>query len=265
MPEEKEDFMTTEDWIKKLKHQAEDSREYRHKLYEKVDLKSRKNILDVGCGTGAVTLDIAQLSGGEVIGIDIDPEKLEEARRALADIPNVKLMEGDVVDLPFEDEIFDLVVFNIVLMHVKEQQRAVDEMARVTQKGGYVLGSLEPDYASKIDYPEDPATPLILNSIEDRGSDIYAGRKLKTLFNRAGLETQIGMDTESDFLLVRDNKKYLDMYLKDFWMFEKLFKKDGWTDEEIESYKSEEIERINKGLSFHFIPSFYAIGRKLSD
>ena len=48
MPDEKQDEWTCEDWIKKLKYQAEDSREYRHKLYEKVDLKNKKKILDVG-------------------------------------------------------------------------------------------------------------------------------------------------------------------------------------------------------------------------
>jgi ubiquinone/menaquinone biosynthesis C-methylase UbiE len=264
MSDKKQDEWTCEDWIKKLKYQAEDSREYRHKLYEKVDLKNKKRILDVGCGTGAVTLDIALLSDGEVVGIDIDSEKLGEAKRALANISNVKLMEGDVLDLPFEDESFDLVAFNIVLMHVKDQQKAMEEMVRVTQKGGYVLGTLEPDYASRIDYPEDPATSFILESFKERGTDIYAGRKLKVLFNQAGLKTEFGMDTESDFVLIKDSKKALELFEKDFWLFEKLLKNRDWTDEQIEKYKSDEIERIKSGLCFHFTPCFYAIGRKLS-
>jgi ubiquinone/menaquinone biosynthesis C-methylase UbiE len=265
MSDEKQDDWTCEDWIKKLKYQAEDSREYRNKLYEKVNLKNKKKILDVGCGTGAVTLDIALLTDGEVVGIDIDSEKLGEAKRVLANISNVKLMEGDVLDLPFEGKSFDLVVFNIVLMHVKDQQKAMEEMVRVTQKGGYVLGTLEPDYASRIDYPEDPATSYILKIFKERGADIYAGRKLKVLFNQAGLKTEFGMDTESDFVLIKDSKKILDMFLKDFWLFEKLLIKRGWTDERIKKYKIEEIERIKSGLSFHFTPCFYAIGRKPTD
>lgn len=144
-----------EDWIRKLKQQAEDSMEYRHVLYEKVDLKNKKNILDVGCGTGAVTLDIAQSTNGQVTGIDIDSEKLEEARKVLYNIPNIKLMEADVLDLPFEDETFDLVLFNVVLIYIKDQQKGMSEMARVIKKGGYVMATLEPDYASYISYPED--------------------------------------------------------------------------------------------------------------
>lgn len=253
---------TTDDWIKKLKQQAEDSKEYRHHLYEKVNLKNKQKILDVGCGTGAVTLDIALLTKGEVIGIDIDSDKLQEARRALSKVANIKIMEGDVLDLPFEDGTFDLVVFNIVLMHIKDQQKAVDEMVRVTQKGGVVLGTLEPDYASKIDYPENPATPLILKNLEELGADLHAGRKLKVLFNKAGLKTEVGIDIESEFIFPKDDKKRLEMFLKDFWIFEKIFQKNGWSEEQKNKFKQETTERIKNGQSFSFTPCFYAIGRK---
>ena len=61
---------TTEDWVKKLKQQAMDSREYRHKLYQHVDLTNCERVLDVGCGTGAITMDIAEHTKGDIIGID---------------------------------------------------------------------------------------------------------------------------------------------------------------------------------------------------
>ena len=76
MPEEEP--LTTEDWIKKLSRQADENRLYRYKLYKQVDLEKKDRILDVGCGTGAVTLDIARLTKGEVVGIDIDVDKLME-------------------------------------------------------------------------------------------------------------------------------------------------------------------------------------------
>lgn len=253
----------TKDWAKKLKQQTEDSEEYRHRLYEKVNLSTRKRILDVGCGTGGITLDIAQLTKGQVIGIDNDPEKLEHAKRLLADVPNVTLMESDVLDMPFEDEYFDLVVFNIMLIYVKDQQKAVNEMARVTKKNGVVLATLEPDYAGRFDYPECPYVPLMLESMEELGADLYTGRKLKYLFATAGLKTEVGMDTESDFIFHRDEKMSLDRFLRDFWVFEKLFKKANWTEGQVQKFKEEEIERIKKGLSFHFPPCFYAIGRKI--
>lgn len=255
---------TTDDWIKKLKQQAENSSKYRHKLYNKVDLRNRNKILDVGCGTGAVTLDIASFTNGEVIGIDIDTEKLQEAERALAKVPNIKLMETDILDLPFDDGTFDLVVFNIVMMHIKpkDQSRAVAEMARVTKKGGFVLGTCEPDYEARVEYPEDEMTQLIFDNIKEVAADVAAGRKLKVLFNEAGLQTEVGIDTEDDFILIKDDRVWLARFKQDFWLMEKIFRKAGWTTEQIEKFKKNKMEKIKNGLSFMFIPCFYAIGKK---
>jgi ubiquinone/menaquinone biosynthesis C-methylase UbiE len=176
-------------------------------LYEKVDLKNKKRILDVGCGTGAVTRDIALLTRGDVIGIDTDTEKLRHAKRFTIDTPNVRSMEADAIDLPFEDEMFELVVFNIVLVYIKDQQKAINEMARVTQKNGVVLATMEPDYASRINYPEDQLFPVALRYMEEISADLCIGRKLKVLFNRAGLKTEVGMGTETDYILIGDDKK----------------------------------------------------------
>ena len=217
----------------------------------------------MGCGTGAVTLDIANLTDGEVIGIDIDTEKLQEAQRVLAEIPNIKIMEADAADLPFDDETFDVVVFNIVMMHIKGQQKAVTEMVRVIKPCGFLLATLEPDYTGKIEYPEDPALPLILKNLEEIGADLSAGRKLKFLFTNAGLKTEIGIDTKSEFIFHQDDKKRLEMFKKDFWILEKVLKKNKWPEKEIEKYKQETEERIKKGLSLSFIPCFYAIGKKI--
>lgn len=263
MSDVKKDEWTVNDWIRKLKQQAEDSREYRYALYEKVDLKNKKKILDVGCGTGAVTLDIALLTKGEVVGIDIDKEKLKEAERVLSTIPNIELMGADALDLPFEDETFDLVVFNILLLYIKEQQRAINEMARVTKKGGYVMATLEPDYASYIDYPENPFTPLLVKHMEGLGGDIFTGRKLKTLFSTAGLKTEVGIETAGDYIIMKEDAKLLKNFTDQFWVVEKVFKKNDWAEEEIEQYRKKMEERWKKGLQFGFMPCFYAIGKKV--
>ena len=116
---------TTQEWVKKLRQQARDSMEYRHRLYERVDLANRERVLDVGCGTGAITVDLAEHTGGHVIGVDIDEAKLEEARKVLSHVPNVEFRNADAQDLPFDDGTFDLVVFNLVLIYVPDQQRAL--------------------------------------------------------------------------------------------------------------------------------------------
>jgi len=124
------------------------------------------------------------------------------------------------------------------------------------------LATLEPDYASRIEFPESPVAPLFLQKIEELGADLYTGRKLKILFNKSGLKTEVGIDTETEYIFIKDDKKRLSKFLNQFWVSEKLLEKDGWTKKLIEDYKQEEIKRLKDGLSFCFPPCFYAIGRK---
>ena len=56
------------DLAQRFKDLAEETEEFRHALYKKVELASKKKILDAGCGTGAITHDIASLTEGEIIG-----------------------------------------------------------------------------------------------------------------------------------------------------------------------------------------------------
>jgi ubiquinone/menaquinone biosynthesis C-methylase UbiE len=266
MPDNKINW-DTDDWVKKLKQQAEDSVKYRHKLYKMVNLKDQKKILDVGCGTGAVTDDIAQLTVGKVTAIDIDTKKLEHAKVILTGRSNVKVMEANVLDLPFEDGTFDLVIFNIVLIHVKaaEQQNAINEMTRVTKPGGTVLATLEPDYDGYINYPEDPVSDLMNDSLRKIGADLQTGRKLRSLFSTAGLRTEIGMETETNFLFISDSKTQLEMFEKNVWVVEKILESAKWSKDKIQEYITNQRAKIKDGLVFRFTPGFYAIGRKPAD
>lgn len=95
--------------------------------------------LDAGCGTGIYTRRLAE-RGLEVAGIDLDPEMVAAARLKA---PAARLIQGDVMSLPFEDASFDLVVSVTVLCFVSDPQRAVGELIRVARPGGrVVLGEL---------------------------------------------------------------------------------------------------------------------------
>lgn len=257
---ERYDPLTTQEWIKHLRYQADETKEHRHYLYEKVELKTKRRILDVGCGPGFITADIASLTGGRITGIDIDEKKLEHAK-TLVRCNRITFAKADALHLPFKDETFDLVVFSFVLMHIREQQKAVNEMVRVTQKNGIVLATMEPDNVAAISYPQDEMLPLFLKDLRDMGSDARTGRKLQFLFRKAGLNPEVGISTRSS-TMNKDATVVLENFLNRFWVSEKLFRKNGWTDSQIEDYKQRQIELIKNRLFISFIPVFYAIGRK---
>jgi ubiquinone/menaquinone biosynthesis C-methylase UbiE len=251
--------MSTEDWIVFLKKQADHTREFRHSLYERVDIKRRKRILDVGCGSGVITAEIASLTGGDVIGVDIDSQKLAYAKLIT---PRITVMEADALYLPFRDNTFDLVMFSVVLMHIKEQQKAVNEMARVTRKNGIVLATMEPDHAGALHYPESRSHPLFMKNLEEKGSDTHMGRKLKYIFTSAGLKTEIGITTHDMDMMNRNSNEFLEHFLHYFEFTKKSLRKYNWTEDEIETYKQDYVYLIENNLWFSFMPIFYAIGRK---
>jgi ubiquinone/menaquinone biosynthesis C-methylase UbiE len=256
----RQDIHTPEEWAEILKKQADYTKTYRHTLYEKVDIQTKKKILDVGCGTGAVTEDIASLTDGYITGIDIDDLKLEYAKSLISD--RIHVMLADVLQLPFRDETFDLVVFSVVLTHIHQQQKAVNEMTRVTCKDGIVLATMEPDYAGILNYPESEADLILRESFEDIGVEMYTGRKLRYFFGKAGLKTEIGLFSDYSNILNEDGEKQVESFLKYFEKTEKRLVDYGWTSQQVEEYKQERLELIKNNLLFSFCPCFYAIGRK---
>jgi arsenite methyltransferase len=98
-------------------------------------------VLDVGCGVGVTSCFLAKQYGCRVVGVDIRAKMVERSeeragREGVAD--RVEFRVADAQDLPFEDGLFDAVITESVTSFPEEQQRAVDEYARVTRPGGYV-------------------------------------------------------------------------------------------------------------------------------
>ncbi|MCU1465751.1 MAG: hypothetical protein JWM72_1679 [Actinomycetia bacterium] len=97
--------------------------------------------LDAACGTGRHARHLVEL-GHEVVGIDLTPEMLDHARRA---VPEARFLEGDVTDLPADDNQFAVVVCGLALAHVADLDAAVGELARVMRPGGRcVISALHP-------------------------------------------------------------------------------------------------------------------------
>ncbi len=111
-------------------------------LAENLKLKKFETgrILDAGCGSGDITIELAlAFSKAEVIGLDLSEPLLTLARESAEDIPNVSFQKGDVQAMPFEDNFFDVVI-NMNTFHVVDDPVAMlNEIERVLKPDG-VLG-----------------------------------------------------------------------------------------------------------------------------
>jgi SAM-dependent methyltransferase len=109
--------------------------------------------LDAGCGTGGLAFALAPFVS-DVVGVDTRTDYLEAGRAAAP--ANVRLVEGDVMALPFGYAEFDLACCHRVLHHVRRPELAVSELARVTRPGGRLLiadqlGSTDPLLSLEMD------------------------------------------------------------------------------------------------------------------
>ena len=98
-------------------------------------------VLDFGCGPVTITVGLAQAADpGEVHGVDMEESQIELARAAAADggHDNTTFHVGNVYELPFDDDYFDVAHCRAVLMHVPDAQRALREVHRVLKPGGMI-------------------------------------------------------------------------------------------------------------------------------
>jgi ubiquinone/menaquinone biosynthesis C-methylase UbiE len=153
-----------------------------------------QRLLDVGCGPGTVTIDLAtRVAPGEVVGLDRSAVVVDMAREAAeaAGADNVTFEAGDVYALPYEDDAFDVVHAHQVLQHLTDPVRALREMRRVTRPGG-VVAVRDADYSAMTWYPAsdglDEWRALYQEVTEANHADADAGRKLLSWVLEAGFD-----------------------------------------------------------------------------
>jgi SAM-dependent methyltransferase len=143
------------------------------------------SVLDVGCGPGTITADIASM-GATVIGIDAAADVVEKAREL-----GVDARVGDAYALDFADDSFDVVHSHQTLQHLARPVDALREFRRVVKSGG-VVGVRDVDYAGTVLYPETEGLALwaaLYQKVHrSNGGEPDAGRRLKAWAQAAGFE-----------------------------------------------------------------------------
>lgn len=159
-------------------------------------LRPGLRLLDVGCGPGTITADLARrVAPGRVVAVDNAPAVLALARAAAADAGvAVEVREADVYDLPFADGSFDVVHAHQVLQHLSDPVAALVEMGRVCRPGGLVAAR-DSDYPAMVWHPPDPRLGRWLELYEEvakaTGAEPAAGRRLLSWAHAAGYESVV--------------------------------------------------------------------------
>lgn len=158
-------------------------------------LRRGVQLLDVGCGPGTITLDLAARigPGGRVVGIDAAPAAIATARRIARERGDQKteFFVADLFDLPLPPASFDVVHAHQVLQHLADPVAALREMARYLTSGG-LLAVRDADYGAMAWYPPNAGISswheTYCQLARAGGGEPDAGRHLRAWVQAAGLE-----------------------------------------------------------------------------
>jgi SAM-dependent methyltransferase len=155
-------------------------------------LRPGMTVLDVGCGPGTITADLAELvAPGRVTGLDSVPDVVARAGEELAGrgLGNAGAAVGDVYALDHPDGAFDVVHAHQVLQHLADPVAALREMRRVCRPGGLVAAR-DADYSAMTWYPRVPELDewlaLYRRTARRNGGEPDAGPRLKSWALDAG-------------------------------------------------------------------------------
>ena len=124
---------------------------YTREAFESIPKRDKPRILDIGCGTGMPTLELARLSNGEVTGIDIDQEALDKLnlkikQEGLSD--RIKVYNRSVYDTKFEDEMFNI-IWEEGVIHILDFKKALTECNRVLKLNGFMVTGEATNWANR--------------------------------------------------------------------------------------------------------------------
>ena len=186
-------------------------------------LKPGFRVLDFGCGPGTITVGLAQaVNPGEVHGIDMEESQIELARVAAAagGHDNITFHVGNVYELPFEDDYFDVAHCHAVLMHVPDTMRALQEVKRVLKPGG-IIASREMIADASFAQPTSPNMKEAWNTfgklLSANGGHPEMGTELKACLIQAGF-ADVRASGSFDYFGSAADVAFLHAFIAD-WFF----------------------------------------------
>ena len=186
-------------------------------------LKPGLRLLDFGCGPGTITVGLAKaVEPGEVHGVDMEESQIGLARSAAATggHANATFHVGSVLELPFEDNSFDVAHCHAVLMHVPDTRSALAEVKRVLRPGGIIASRemiVQSSFLEPSDEGIDNGWKLFSNLLAANGGHPKMGKEMKNIFLEAGF-SDIRASGSFDFFGTTEDIVFLHTFIVD-WLF----------------------------------------------
>lgn len=182
----------------RLQTQAEEFSDFVDNALKKMGISQGMSAADIGCGTGHVSFVMSQMvgSGGSVVGLDANPTAIDFCNKMAfsKDIKNIRFVTGDVQNMNLDSSSFDIVFSRFLLQHVKDPDRSLEEMIRITRPGGVVMVE-DCDLQCWTVEPQNKYVDQLWtwyeSIIRQKGSDPEIGRKLYRMFVNKGLEPRV--------------------------------------------------------------------------
>lgn len=239
------------------------------RLVELAPLQKGQRVLDVATGTGIVAIAAAQIVGsqGKVVGVDISPGMLEQARRkiAAAGLPNIELIEADADYFNFSDESFDVILCSSSIGWLSNIPAALRNWYRWLKTGGLVGFSC---------YSETSFMTAILVRVCDRVSGISlpnwneplgTPEKCDKLLREAGFQNvEIKTEQLGEYISLDNAKNWWQG--DNVWINPRGNPLSQLSQEQLEKLKAvydAEVETLatDRGI-WHDITTFFVISRK---
>lgn len=231
----------------------------RQACFSSAGLSSGMSILEIGCGTGVVTRELARIvgHGGRVVGLDVSPALLGYARGRTqpGDVP-IEYVLGDAYNLHFPSRSFDASCSITLLAHLDNLDQVVREMIRVTRRSVMLL---DQDYQTLVFENSDTRlTRRILQHGADYNVlDGWCGRKLPGVLVRHGLQD---VECWPFAYCERDAQSYLITIAERFAAL--AARHQVVTDEESKVWLQELYDRALEGTFFASLNYYFAFGTK---